>query len=1229
MAGGKAERDGLLQELREQVELLEKDIRARNDRVSEYQAVFETEYRKLVKAARIDGPYEAWRRHRITQVAAGWVLATLFVRFCEDNGLIEQPWLAGPAERLAVAESRHAAFLGESPDRGDRDWLIAAFDHLAACHPAMATLLNREHNPLWQLPPSDKAASELLGFWRRRDSSGEPVHSFVDADLDTGFLAHIYQDLSDPARRAYALSHTHEAAEELVLDLTLEPAIEEFGLEPELEVRDADAAVIWRHVGLRTIDPACGSGGFLLGLFRRILRKHRQAAESDTAAGCSVDDWALIRTALNSVHGCDTNPFAVAIARFRLLVAVLDEAGLRRLDEAPEFALNVAVGDALLHGRGVLGNTNTPPVATNKKRFFHTTEDVWAYSETVDLLGVNSYHVTVASPPAGGIVDERDREKHRSAYDVCPDDHSPVPLFSQRLFELATRDDGGFSGQLAANHFMKREYGKKLVEDFLSRRVKLTHVLDTSGAYTTGDDKPTVILAGRNTVYGWDAPVRVALGIQREPGNPDSTASAAEGAVLRAIAEQIDNPETESEWVSVHDFDRGFFAGHPLSLPEGGGTAPERDMAKAAARLLSDLTEDIGGYATLRESGAYVVGRAEAGRKGLFPEHVRPIVDTVFIGDWVLPDDTYAVFPYTDHGRTAAVTPAAERFLWPNRTPLESRHELSPAREAPDRAWFEYAKLSLDKHDCPFLIPFSFTATHNHFFLDRGERIFGHSTPVIQLKAGTSEDEHLSLVGLLNSSAACFWLKQTSRDRGKQLGGRDFARENWERPYEFTADTLDDFPLPPALPLEPGTYLDLFAQELAAHEPAAVAASAAPTRERLDAAHASHTSARQWMIALQEELDWQVYGLYGLFDEDETAALVSPDVDEVPEVDLGERAFEIVLARQVAAGEKETSWFERHGSTPVTEIPERWPDWYREIVRARVETIERHRAIGRIERPEYKRRWSTEEWEAKQHRAVRGWLLDRCEEPSLWFHSRDGRDAAPRAMTVAELADALTRAADAADVIAVAELYAADHLGRPHSGLADVLHEITADQHVPSPAALRYTETGMDTRARWEEVWEQQREQDRTGRRTRLPAPPRYGPDDFRDPSYWRNRGTLDVPRERFISYPDAGPAAEPVLGWAGWNHRQRAEALMNLTTDRAGTDGRPLERVAPLLAGARELLPWLEQWHGEHDEEWDAQPAAAVREWLARQYERHQLTEESVREWRPAPAARRGTAVS
>src|SRR5437899_3844567 len=48
-------------------------------------------------------------------------------------------------------------------------------------------------------------------------------------------------------------------------------------------------------------------------------------------------------------------------------------------------------------------------------------------------------------------------------------------------------------------------------------------------------------------------------------------------------------------------------------------------------------------------------------------------------------------------------------------------------------------------------------------------------------------------------------------------------------------------------------------------------------------------------------------------------------------INLGERAFEIVLARKVRDEGLHTAWFNRHGSTPVTNLPSHWPADYRTL----------------------------------------------------------------------------------------------------------------------------------------------------------------------------------------------------------------------------------------------------------------------------------------------------------
>lgn len=207
----------------------------------------------------------------------------------------------------------------------------------------------------------------------------------------------------------------------------------------------------------------------------------------------------------------------------------------------------------------------------------------------------------------------------------------------------------------------------------------------------------------------------------------------------------------------------------------------------------------------------------------------------------------------------------------------------------------------------------------------------------------------------------------------------------------------------------------------------------------------------------------------------------------------------------------------------------------------------------------------------------------------------------------------------------MAQLYAADHLGKRDLTLAQVLETVVADEHVPYLAALRYKDSGLDKRAEWEHTWKRQREEDRTGENLHIAVPPKYKPADFRRTSYWSQRGKLDVPKERFVSYPGASPDSDPtlLLGWAGWDHKDQAQALVNLVNDRIGQAGWDTARITPLLAGLAEVLPWVHQWHGEFDEEWDGVPAEEYQAYLDEQRTRHGLTLDELRVWRPAAPTR------
>ena len=391
------------------------------------------------------------------------------------------------------------------------------------------------------------------------------------------------------------------------------------------------------------------------------------------------------------------------------------------------------------------------------------------------------------------------------------------------------------------------------------------------------------------------------------------------------------------------------------------------------------------------------------------------------------------------------------------------------------------------------------------------------------------------------------------------------------------------------------------------------------------------------MIALQEELDWQCYNFYKITGE----KAWTPDPDDVPRIQLGERAFEIVMARKMAAGELETTWFERHGSTPITEIPSCWPGAYRKLVQCRIDIIASEKNIRLIEQPEYKRRWAMEPWDKQVKAALEQWLLNRME------YMLSGRDLLaenepqpafkePRLVSCAQLADMLR---SDADFLQVAELY----MDRPDFDVSRLVEKMVRDQAVPFLPVLRYKPGGLRKRKDWEHAWELQRLEDALDARTKLekdhpdyltgeqaekskqeqigdiPVPPKYKPNDFVKTSYWKFRGKLDVPKERFIAYPGCERETDNslVITWAGWDHLQQARALA-AHLEAAKNSGWRDERRLPMLAGLQELAPWLNQWHNDVDPAYGIGMGDFFADYVESEARLLGKTAEDLRNWKP-----------
>lgn len=1303
-------RTALLSDLKTVLRSLEADLLARSNsnELPEIRDALSTEYEAAKKAKRTGLSQSEWISDTVTQIAAAWTLSCVFVRFLEDNALILPPKISGPGESLQLARDEHHLYFSSQSRRGesDREYLLDVFRELKA---TVGEIFS-DHNPIWRMPNwlSGDAAGLLLSFFQKKNAdSGELIHDFTDPNWNTRFLGDLYQDLSEAARKKYALLQTPDFVEAFILDRTLEPAIQEFGLS-EFGALDSEKRSSPKTKPrnpkpfFKMIDPACGSGHFVLGAFDRILSHWRQLEP-----GTNVQE--LVQRSLYSVHGVDCNPYAIAIARFRLLLAALRASGVKRLADAPTFEMNFACADSLYHGRQ--RQQNLLGIETDESHYFQT-EDA---DEAKRILVDGTYHCVVANPPYITPKDAAANKAYRELYKrVCHMKYSLSVPFMDRIFSLAIRGDekglgAGYTGQITSNSFMKREFGKKLIEEFF-KTIDLTHVIDTAGAYIPGHGTPTVILFGRNR-KPIASTIRTVMGIRGEPITPDDPAH---GLVWTSIVSKIDWVGSVNNYVSVSDSHRGLFEKHPWSIGGGGASELKDSLDESSACFLGDIVDSIGPASFAGLDDAFVRPTESLLRSRVSRDIIRAFAGGDQLRDWSADPVESCITPYNVQGDELSFDRSSTwaRSLWPFRRNLESVTSFGgKSRQELGEKWWTWYRWIKERVTQNPRIVFAFVATHNHFVVDRKQIALNRSAPVIMLSSNAAEDDCIGISGLLNSSVGCFWMKQVFHDKGSTVDSKG-ARQTtvaFENFREFTGTGLEKCPLPMGRPVFDAANIEMLSQRLTSFVPQSVlkqrcGASDAladvdskgmwvALRETIDDAKSNWDKTRAQMIATQEDLDWECYKLYGLIDREliATHRAVQASVPQCFPIALGQRAFEIVLARKIAAGETQSTWFDRHGSTPITELPADWPDDYKQLVQRRIDVIENNPNIALIEQPEYKRRWNTTSWDEQVKYALKAWILDRLEA----YFDFDGRMSAteaprggycaallrePRLISVTQLAD--IAAADP-KFMEVGQLYRDDVA----FNVLKLVEELVREEQVPVLPVLRYKESGLRKRAEWEQTWALQREEDKLETQVRselegllapnakgklglssdacpknslaaiafgldgqgnqqrmtnvwleidaivrkvlsakigpVPVPPKYTSADFistRGVKYWKLRDKLDVPKERWVSFPHCeGPDGTLMIAWAGYDHLQLARAISTYYVEiRDHLGGSDDSRLIPLLGCLVELQPWLKQYHNDIDEEFDLRMDEYFERFVSSQAAARGLSIADIRAWRP-----------
>ena len=1105
---------------------------------------------------RVGDDFAVWTDLLSRRAAVLWVLRSVYVRVLEDRGFLRPL-------RIVDAESQHL-FERLAPNLGQTAYLRWVYRDLASADGGLPELFAPQ--PAEVALPSDALSRELLDFWRARDpDTGALRWAFTDAHFDGRLMGDLYQDLDPVVKARFALCQTPDFILDFILDETLTPAIAEWGVEI-----------------VRLIDPACGSGHFLLAGFKRLVAGMREKFPERGVRDVVLD-------VLPRVVGLDLNDYACALARARLVMTALELCGESDLAAASAFHPQVYWTDALEQVEKDEWAQLGLPLETGvaKPRAMLTRPEV---RMALRPLLKQGFHAVVGNPPYITEKDPRQKAYHRQKvgkgrrYVSAAGKYSLGAPFTERMFQLAVED--GFVGEITANSFMKREFGKPLIEEVLAQK-DLRKVVDASGMILPNHGTPTVMILGRNQRPS-KAPVRVVMGKRGDVGrNVDPST----GRVWASIAEGHEKPGFETDYISVSDVARSTMNKHEWSIG-GGGARELKERLDQSPMRLCDAIFSIGFMAIAGEDDCFVRPITSWQRLLVEPEFVVPLIAGDDVRNWSLSFRHATFFPHRYDGlRQPIEFPRIQATAWPLRSILLGREGFDGRtyREA-GRTWYEFHQVPIDRLGIIPSVCFGEVSTHNHFALDRGGKVFNRTAPVIKLQNHSTEGQHLVLLAQLNASIACFWLKQVCQTKGSGGIGGGVASETWERFFQFGGTKIESFPLSstddPTLESFARNLDNLARSRVADGARAAIDAHAvsgvSSVRTAFDGRRSRDLGTLLSMVALQEELDWYCYKLYAI---DSTVETRAPGA--VPPLRPGLRPFEIALARRdadnrddLARGEEPdeapTAWFTRHNLQPHTTLDALDPN-ERRIVEDRLARTESSRELGLLEQPTYKRRWYHPDYAKEEQQALTEWLADRIE---------DHVKARPSPWTVAQVALALGAEAD---VRAVCEVLT----GRSDYDVEALIGERVRAESVPNNKHHVFKPDGLIKRAAWEETWAQQHLED-AGKSATPAVPPKYASGDYLRSEYWSQRGKLDVPKERFIAFTEVPGAGPTRYGWAGWTHRERARTLVDFD-EQLENDGVPVEDRIGVLHGVWFLLPWVKWESVEAADEFRAIVQAAV----------------------------------
>ncbi|NLD73908.1 MAG: N-6 DNA methylase, partial [Chloroflexi bacterium] len=245
---------------------------------------------------------------------------------------------------------------------------------------------------------------------------------------------------------------------------------------------------------LRILDPACGSGSFLLGAYQYLLDWHlRWYTEHPTATPRrevypGPDGEPRLTTAekrrilLNNIHGVDIDSQAVEVTKLSLLLKVLEDETSTSLQLAlmPERALPDL-------GRNIqCGNSLIGPDFYDGQQMALLGEDEWERVNPFDwaqgfpeAMAAGGFDAVIGNPPYIRMETFKELKQYLKQNYATHDERADLYTYIIERSHTLLSSRGMF-GMIVSNKFLRANYGTRL-RRYLMDNTSVTHILDLAG----------------------------------------------------------------------------------------------------------------------------------------------------------------------------------------------------------------------------------------------------------------------------------------------------------------------------------------------------------------------------------------------------------------------------------------------------------------------------------------------------------------------------------------------------------------------------------------------------------------------------------------------------------------------------------------------------------------------------------------------------------------------------